>query len=96
MARRRRRRRFSPSKANPRSYSELRTRTELEPASTQPVVASSVAEDSNRSSQTASTTSRQDEGDWKTEYGRVFSDLKQLLVVSVALFGVMLVVGYLL
>ena len=35
-----------------------------------------------------------DQADWKTEYSRVFSDLKQLLVVSVALFALMLVVGF--
>lgn len=31
--------------------------------------------------------------DWKVEYGRVFSDLKQLLIVSAALFVLMIVVG---
>ena len=31
--------------------------------------------------------------DWNVEYGRVFSDLKQLLIVSAALFALMIVVG---
>ena len=44
--------------------------------------------------QPASAAPRPDQANWKTEYSRVFSDLKQLLIVSVALFALMLVVGF--
>ena len=94
MARRKRRRRPSPSKANPRSYGELRARVEPEQgpaAEAQTRLAQDSVDTPSRSS--ASQTGKK-EADWKVEYGRVFSDLKQLLVVSVALFALMLVVGF--
>lgn len=93
MARRSRRRRHSPSKANPRSFSELRAgriqeqdvvsaaQTRIEPATVE------------RTAQTAPSQPSRGQSDWKVEYGRVFSDLKQLLIVSVGLFVLMIVVG---
>jgi len=93
MARRSRRRRHSPSKANPRSFSELRTNREREgepPPASPAQKEQEVSEPSGRSSPSL-TSKGQD--DWNVEYSRVFTDLKQLLIVSVALFALMLVVG---
>ncbi len=94
MGRRSRRRRSSPSKANPRSYSGLRPGAEIEndqivrsQSGAGPAVAEPPPQDDHA-------VAGKDQADWKTEYSRVFSDLKQLLIVSVALFAVMLVVGF--
>ena len=93
MARRKRRRRHSPSKANPRSYGELRAR--MEPEQGQAAAAQTRPAQDNLDTPSPSSTGQtgKKEADWKVEYGRVFSDLKQLLIVSVALFALMLVVG---
>ncbi len=94
MARRSRRRRHSPSSANPRSYGELRTqRGEQEQISDSPAQARTAPANEERAPQPAPSLSGNDEADWKVEYSRVFSDLKQLLIVSAALFVLMLVVG---
>lgn len=93
MARRKRRQRNSPSKANPRSFGELRA--SAVPQQGQPPSAQTPREQERTDSrpQTASNPSGKKEADWNVEYSRVFSDLKQLLIVSVALFALMLVVG---
>ena len=94
MARRSRRRRHSPSKANPRSYGELRTQSgERDLASVAPAQARTGPAKEEQAPQPAPSTTGKDRADWNVEYGRVFSDLKQLLVVSVGLFVVMLIVG---
>lgn len=96
MGRRSRRRRSSPSRANPRSYSGLRPRNEVEHDQVAPSQAGSgpaVAEPQPQP-QPSPTVAGKNQADWKAEYSRVFSDLKQLLIVSVALFAVMLVVGF--
>ncbi len=93
MARRSRRRRHSPSKANPRSFSELRAnrdRVEETAAAAQP---SGEPATPDQPSLAAPGQSTKGQADWNVEYGRVFSDLKQLLIVSAALFVLMLLVG---
>ena len=94
MARRSRRRRSSPSKANPRSYSNLRARREHEQEPITPAQSRTERMASDPPPPPASAAPRPDQANWKTEYSRVFSDLKQLLIVSVALFALMLVVGF--
>ena len=93
MARRSRRRRHSPSKANPRSFSELRANKEQEEVPAPSSSARVEPEASGRSVQSASGQAGKTQIDWNVEYSRVFSDLKQLLIVSAALFVVMVVVG---
>ncbi len=93
MARRSRRRRHSPSKANPRSFSELRVGregTEETTAASQPASETAAPD---QPSLAAPGQSGKRQIDWNVEYGRVFSDLKQLLIVSAALFVLMLLVG---
>ncbi len=96
MGRRSRRRRSTPSRANPRSYSGLRPGTEVkhdQVAPSQAGVGPAAAEPQPQPSPAVAVAGK-NQADWKVEYSRVFSDLKQLLVVSVALFAVMLVVGF--
>lgn len=94
MARRSRRRRSSPSKANPRSYSGLRARGEHEQESISSAQSSAEPVVSDHAAQPAPASKGPSQANWKAEYSRVFSDLKQLLIVSVALFALMLVVGF--
>lgn len=93
MARRSRRRRHSPSKANPRSFSELRASGAQEDSPPQAAPTQAEQRASERPGQSSSSQAKRAQVDWNQEYSRVFSDLKQLLIVSVALFVVMLVVG---
>lgn len=93
MARRNRRRRHSPSKANPRSFSELRANREQEDVPTPATPAEKVPTAPEPPSRSTAGQGSKGQADWNVEYNRVFSDLKQLLIVSVALFAVMLVVG---
>lgn len=93
MARRSRRRRHSPSKANPRSFSELRANRERQDVPTPVTPARNEPKASEPSGGSVAGQRSKGQGDWNVEYSRVFSDLKQLLIVSVALFALMLVVG---
>lgn len=93
MARRKRRRRHSPSKANPRSFSELRANRDQDEITAPTAPVQDGPEPTAGPVQTAPSQARKTQADWNVEYGRVFSDLKQLLIVSAALFAVMLVVG---
>ena len=88
-----RRRRHSPSKANPRSFSELRAGREREEDSTPAAPSQSEPQTPERLAQSAPGQAGRVQTDWNVEYGRVFSDLKQLLIVSAALFVLMIVVG---
>ncbi len=89
-----RRRRHSPSKENPRSYGELRTQSgESGFQSNTPAQTRIEPAKEEQAPQPAPSPSGKDRADWNVEYGRVFSDLKQLLVVSVGLFVLMLIVG---
>lgn len=94
MARRSRRRRNSPSRANPRSFSELRGRSEREEEGPSSEAGEEKAEPPASGQPAEEASVLKGEGDWKVEYGRVFSDLRQLLIVSAALFAVMLLVGF--
>ena len=96
MGRRSRRRRSTPSRANPRSYSGLRPGTEVKHDQAAPSQAGAgpAAAEPQPQPSPAVAVAGTNQADWKVEYSRVFSDLKQLLVVSVALFAVMLVVGF--
>ena len=93
MARRSRRRRNSPSKANPRSFSELRANRERDEQTITAAPPSIEPEASDQTTPAAKSPSAKGQADWNEEYGRVFSDLKQLLIVSAALFVLMLLVG---
>ena len=93
MARRSRRRRHSPSKANPRSFSELRAGRERDEETTAGSQPASEPAGPDQPALAAQGRSTKGQVDWNVEYGRVFSDLKQLLIVSAALFVLMLLVG---
>ncbi len=93
MARRRRRRRHSPSKANPRSFSELRANRDQDDSRVPAAPTQNEPRASDRPDRMVSGQASKVKADWGEEYSRVFSDLKQLLIVSAALFAVMLVVG---
>ena len=101
-SRRRRRRRPSASKANPRSYSELRAGGQHEdsrgtaPPSRPEAASEPLSASPSQTPKQASGPLRSNQANWKAEYRDVFSDLRHLLIVSVTLFGVMLVVGFLL
>ena len=93
MAKRSRRRRHSPSKANPRSFSELRAGRERNEEATAASKPASERATPDQPSSAAQGQSAKGQVDWNVEYGRVFSDLKQLLIVSAVLFVLMLLVG---
>ena len=93
MARRSRRRRHSPSKANPRSFSELRANRDQDDSRVPAAPTQNEPKASARPERMVSGQASKVQADWSVEYSRVFSDLKQLLIVSAALFVVMLVVG---
>lgn len=69
------------SNASPRSYSNLARKSQVDEATPTPVV-------------TESRTTTSDTVNWGHEYGQVFADLRQLLIVSVVLAGLMLALGY--
>jgi len=77
------------SKAQPRSYSELygsqKTRTAA-PAKATPARAAAPAKaaPAKRGSDTV---------DWRGEYSQVFGDLRQLLIITAALFVLMIILG---
>ncbi len=77
------------SNAQPRSYSELygtRAAGAAAPAAT-PARGKTQTEEvaPQRNSDTV---------DWKNEYSHIFGDLRQLLVISALLFGLMIVLGF--
>lgn len=86
----RRRRRASASTANPRSYSNLHTRSEH----TQTVEEAPAPAEKPAAPPTAARVRSSSRVDWKDEYGQVFSDLRNLLIISVVLFAVMLILGF--
>ena len=83
-------RRTNIDNANPRSYSELikgeRRGTEAPAKITTPEVAPV--------STKPATSSGSDDINWGVEYAQVFSDLRQLLVISTALIILMVVLGF--
>lgn len=81
-------RRPSVGDANPRSYSDLLKREQQKAAvavAPAPVVNKAAPSREER---------REEKIDWNAEYGQVFADLRQLIVISVVLFVVMIVLGF--
>lgn len=97
MARRSRRRRApSASTANPRSYSGLHTRA-AHGRSENPEPSSRQQQATPEQTPVQATSLRgSDQINWHAEYNQIFSDLKQLLIVSGVLFALMLVLGFVL
>jgi hypothetical protein len=85
-------RRSSVGDANPRSYSELLKR---EQQNSSVAVAVTPTPASTRSAAPAREDRREEKIDWTGEYHQVFSDLRQLLVISALLFALMIVLGFL-
>ncbi|MBI3958803.1 MAG: hypothetical protein HY328_08340 [Chloroflexi bacterium] len=77
------------SKAQPRSYSELYGTRDAR--STAPV-----ATPAHRKTQTEEPAPLRgsDTVNWKNDYSQVFGDLRQLLVISALLFGLMIALGF--
>ncbi|MFZ1753302.1 MAG: hypothetical protein WBO46_12190 [Caldilineaceae bacterium] len=85
------RRQAGKSKAQPRSYSELYgNRTPSAPAPT------AAATSTRRKAEETAPKRGSDTVDWSTEYAQVFGDIRQLLIISAALFALMVVLGFVL
>ena len=82
----RRSRRTNVSSAKPRSYSELLKQEQQNATS---VVAAPKPEPTPAPAPRSA-----DAVDWQGEYGTVIADLRQLLVISAALFVLMLALGF--
>ena len=79
------------SKAQPRSYSELYGNRET-PISSAPKPVS--ATPSLRKVEEVVSQHGSDTVNWASEYGNVLGDVRQLLIISAALFALMIVLGY--
>ncbi len=79
------------SKAQPRSYSELYGNRET-PTASAPKQAP--ATPSRRNVAEAAPQRGSDTVNWSSEYGNVLGDVRQLLIISAALFALMIVLGY--
>lgn len=76
------------SNTSPRSYSDLaRQSQDLDLVPTLAALPAAEAAKPMRTSDTVN---------WRGEYGQVFADLRQLLVISAILFTLMLVLGFVL
>jgi hypothetical protein len=85
-------RRPSVGDANPRSYSEiLKREKQNSPVAVVATPTPAVAKTASPSREER----REEKIDWKNEYRQVFSDLRQLIVISVALFALMILLGFL-
>lgn len=82
------RRRSGMSKAQPRSYSELYGNRET-PMSSAPAAPTP----SRRKAEEVSLQRGSDTVNWSSEYSNVLGDVRQLLIISVALFALMIVLG---
>ena len=82
------------SKAQPRSYSELYGNRDTRIAS--PSAATTTATPARPKKQTEETAPQRgsDTVDWTKEYSQNLGDVRQLLVISAALFALMVVLGY--
>jgi hypothetical protein len=85
------RRRSGMSTAQPRSYSELYGNRET-PMSSAP--AQTPATPSRRKAEEVAPQRGSDTVNWASEYGNVLGDVRQLLIISAALFALMIVLGY--
>lgn len=83
------RRRSGISKAQPRSYSELYGNRET-PTSPTPKQATPT----RRKAEEVAPQRGSDTVNWTSEYGTVLGDVRQLLIISAALFALMIVLGY--
>lgn len=92
-ASRRRRQGGSLSKANARSYSQLVGGSTATPQAAPAQATETSAEKKTAPAATLRTSSTVD---WANEYRQVFQDLKQLLLITAALFVVMVVLGFVL
>ncbi len=90
---RRKRQGGSLSKANARSYSQM-----VGGSTAAPQTAPAQSPESGREKRTApaATLRTSSTVDWANEYRQVFQDLKQLLLITAALFVVMVVLGFVL
>lgn len=79
------------SKAQPRSYSELYGTSDA--GSAAPAAAAKPAQ---RKTEEKVVRRSSDNINWAAEYGQVFGDLRQLLMISAALFVLMVVLGFVL
>ncbi len=77
------------SNAQPRSYSELYGTRDARSTT-------AVAAPVRRKTQAEEPTPQRgsDTVDWKNEYDHIFGDLRQLLIISVLLFALMVVLGF--
>ncbi|HRJ43148.1 MAG: hypothetical protein KJZ86_21790 [Caldilineaceae bacterium] len=92
MAKQTKNRRASMSKAQPRSYSELYGNRETPSG---PSAASvTPAAPARRKVEEVAPRRSADTVDWKNEYSKVLGDVRQLLVISAALFVLMVVLGF--
>lgn len=85
------RRRSGISKAQPRSYSELYGNRETP---TSPAPKQAQATPSRRKAEEVAPQRGSDTVNWASEYGTVLGDVRQLLIISAALFALMIVLGY--
>ena len=85
------RRALGMSKAQPRSYAELYGNRETPITSAQ-----AVTTPSRRKAEEVAPQRGSDSVYWKSEYSQVFGDIRQLLVISAALFALMIALGYVL
>lgn len=78
------------SAANPSNYSQLYKQSEqnLLQAAARAAEAAPVASSGAAAQRLA------EEVDWRTEYGFVFADLRRLLIISVALFAAIILIGF--
>ncbi len=83
-------RRSKMDTGNPRSYSEL-LKTERESAA--PVKSAANPTAAKPAATAPVVSSSVDTINWGTEYAQVFADLRQLLIISVALILLMIVLG---
>jgi hypothetical protein len=84
-------RRPSVGDANPRSYSELLKREQQNVAV---AVAPTPAPEVTKVAHPTREERRDEKIDWVGEYGQVFSDVRQLLIISVIMFALMIVLGF--
>jgi hypothetical protein len=85
------RRQAGKSKAQPRSYSELYGNRD-----TRAVAPVATATPARRKPQAEEVAPKRgsDSVDWTSEYSQVFGDLRQLVLISVVLFALMIVLGF--
>ena len=76
------------SAANPSNYSQIYKQSE------QNVLQSAAPAVDTMETKPIGVQRSSDEVDWKAEYGFVFKDLRQLLIISVALFAAIIVIGF--